>query len=100
MFLACVKDVTVSFRGAAVTGAGFNLISDFEAMSVVSNRSVCCEAMDHLGGEGQGVSGGFEPSTPPLRWDGFMRLALACTEGIKSFGRRKSRNGRTGCPSL
>ena len=63
MLLACVKDVAVCFRGAAVTGAGFNLISDFEAVSVMSNRGVCCEATDHLGSKGQGVSGGFEPGT-------------------------------------
>ena len=63
MLLACVKDVAVGFQGVAVTGAGFNLVSNFEAMSVMPNWCVCCKAPNHLGGEGRGVTSGFEPST-------------------------------------
>ena len=75
VLLACVKDVAVSFRGTAVTSASFNLVSNLEAVSAMSDWCVCCEAANQLGREGHGVTSRFEP-VPPLRWDGFMRLAL------------------------
>ena len=55
VLLACIEYVAVGFWGTAVTSAGFNLVSDFEAVSVMANWSVCCEATDHLGSESCGV---------------------------------------------
>ena len=69
MLLACIKDVVVSLRSVAVTSAGFSLVSNLEAVSVISNRCMCCKAVHHLGSERQGVSCVFEPcATVKMGW--------------------------------
>ena len=52
MLLACVEYVAVHLRGVTITGAGFSFVSNFEVVSVVFNRGMTSEAMDHLSGEG------------------------------------------------
>ena len=63
VLLTYVEYMAVDFQCVAVTGAGFNLVFNLEAMSVVSDRCMCCEATYHLDSEGWGVSGVFEPCT-------------------------------------